>query len=366
MAIEKAKPRSKKPADPSVKKRGIPAKKKQGLIAPGSGAALFAIAFAAACGVGYAWTQHASREGLAGEIQRQWRSGELGAKRAGALAYASGDIEGLTVSDPQFALTARAAVIERAVSTYQWVENCSRGPCSVEMGWREGVLDASAFKTPGKANIAPRYQSMAMAGRVRIGTDSLAASASRQLASLGKPYPVGQADAEIAGLSKVDGGYQNFQGEPKLGDFRVTWRALAIGAPVTVIGERDASGDIVASNGRRFAAREGILSAPEFLDLTFWELPEFGWMLLGLGSISLALGVGGLVSAKRLEERKIKLAAGGAPQAAPDEGVKRTAPSRGLAKPKEYRAAAERRARMAEAAHDAKKEDGARAARQSS
>ena len=294
MAIEKAKPRRKPPAAPNILGSGKKEMRKPRLIAQGSGAAIAALVFGAACLGGYAAVQTTSRDGFAGEIQRQWRSGALDSRTPGALAYVSGDIEGLTVSDPQFALTARAAVIERTVSTYQWVEDCSKGPCVVAMGWRDGVLDAGAFKTKGHVNLPPKYQSMAMAGRIKVGINSLSASAARELGPLGRPYPVGQADADIAGLVKVDGGYQNFTGEPKLGDFRVSWKALAVGAPVTVVGERDASGDVVVRNYKRFAAREGALKPDEFLGLNFWELPEFGWVLLGLAVVSFVPGGGGL------------------------------------------------------------------------
>lgn len=353
MAIEKAKPRRKSPAAPHTLGAGKPEERKPRLIAQGSGAAIAALFFGAACLAGYAFTQMSSRDGLAGEIQRQWRSGILDSSAPGALAYASGDIEGLTVSDPQFALTARAAVIERTVSTYQWVEDCSKEPCVVAMGWRDGVLDASAFKTKGRVNLPPRYQSMAMAGRIKVGIHSLSASAARELGPLGRPYPVGQADADIAGLSKVDGGYQNFNGEPKLGDFRVTWKALAIGAPVTVVGERDSSGDIAAKNYKRFAAREGAMKPTEFLGLNFWELPEFGWVLLGLATISFVAGAGGLVAARRFEAQTLaKRGSGTGGLDAAGSASPRGALGRGLAKPKEYKAAAERRSRMEAAARD--------------
>lgn len=353
MAIEKAKPRRKPPAAPNTLGAGKPEERKPRLIAQGSGAAIAALVFGAACLAGYAVTQYTSRDGLAGEVQRQWRSGILGSSAPGALAYASGDIEGLTVSDPQFALTARAAVIERTVSTYQWVEDCSKGPCVVSMGWRDGVLDASAFKEKGRVNLPPRYQSMAMAGRIKVGSSSLSASAARELGPLGRPYPVGQADAEIAGLAKVDGGYQNFNGEPKLGDFRVTWKALAIGAPVTVVGERDLSGDIAATNYKRFAAREGALKPAEFIGLNFWELPEFGWVLLGLSVISFVAGAGGIVAARRFEGQILRQGtdeASGLGAGAPNSSKENV--GRGLAKPKEYKAAAERRARMEATARD--------------
>lgn len=264
---------------------------------------LTALALSLACAVGYGWSQRVSNVGFAGEMERQWRDGALGRRGAGVIVYGSGDLSGQTVSDPMFRLTVNGVLLERDVKSYQWTESCSAQGCKIVPAWTERWIDPSKFKTPGMINPPVPVLSMAAASRAKVGNVGVSAAAARSLSSLSIPYAVSVNDAELPGWVKENGGYQNFKGAPEIGAVRVTYRLVPTNIGISVAGIPGISGDIAPSKDGKFLAKIGVMTPPEFLGLEFWQLPRFGFALLGLCAALFAAGGFGLWSARKIERQ---------------------------------------------------------------
>lgn len=308
----------------------------------GTGWGIAALALSLVFAMVYAGANVQVHSGFAGEVERQWRDDRLGARGADAVLYASGDVHGQGVRDPVFKISAKGVLLTRQTRAMQWIERCGAdGACKVELGWGREWVDASKFKTPGYVNEPLRLGSLMIITRATVGKGAgdmlsnarppdaqaaipaqqllpeqagkvgLSVEAVRALLPLAEPYKVGDLDADLPGWSKVDGGYQNFEGKPGPGAIRATFTLLRDGVPLTVAGRADMHGDIAAKPGEIMASK-GALSPPELLNLPFWRRPEFGLGMLALAGLLFAAGAWGLWSARKIElemaERKRSLA----------------------------------------------------------
>lgn len=273
------------------------------VLAKGSGPGLVALAVSLCCGFGYGALRAPNSDSFEGELHGQWLEGSLGQKDKGGYAFASGDLEGQSVSDPQFGLRFKGALVERHVAVYQWRETCLAEGCKVSSGWGEGVADSSKFKTPGYDNPTPWTQSLAFATRAKAGGVPISALASRSLGALSKPYLIGANEPDIAGLSKVDGGYQSFMGPPAIGSVRITYSMVSFGTAATMAGAFGSDGDLTAGPGGSFLAKAGSMEPYDLLGLKFWQMPKFGYALLAACVVFLIAGIAGLSISLKIERQ---------------------------------------------------------------
>ena len=267
---------------------------------------LLAMGLSFACALGYAWTQIPDRPGFAGEVEKQWRDGRLYPIEGGPIKFVSGDLSGSGVSDPQFGVVLPSAVLYRSVKSYQYVEVCpAPGKCAVRLGWVDGYVDASKFQAKGYANIAPP-SSLVFASRVMVGKSGVSAKAVSKLTKLAIPYAVGADNNDVLGLLKADGGYQNFQGEPKLGSFKISYRHVPLATGVTMAGDLDQRGDLAPGPGDRFIAKQGAMKPHELLELEFWQLPRFGFALLAICAMLFIAGIFAMWSANKIERQIVE------------------------------------------------------------
>lgn len=285
---------------------------RKSLTAPGSIPGIFSLVLSLACAVGYGVTQMPSRDGYAGQVERQWREEGLGLRGPGLTLLASGDIQGRTVTDPAFRLTVNGIHLSRRVKIYQWMESCGAQGCQVKQGWAPGWVDASKFKTPGYSNPKPslppeQLSSLTLATRAVVGKGSITAAAASQLAPLAKPYKMGPDDVDLPGWEKTADGYRNYSGEPRLGSAQASFKTISNGLELTVAGYPDARGDIDAPRGSSdLLFKEGAMGADELLGLAWWELPRFGWALLGLSFALFVAGAFGLWTARDIERQIVQ------------------------------------------------------------
>ena len=258
------------------------------------------------CAMTYAWTQIPDKPGFVGEVEKQWREGKLFPVEGGPIKFVSGDLSGSGVSDPQFGLVVPSAVLFRNVEGYQYVEFCnSKKECSVKLEWSNQYIDASKFKTKGYSN-SQIPSSLIFASRVTIGKSGVAAKAISQLNGLSVPYPINENNNDIHGLMKFNGGYQNFQGDPKPGSFRVSYRHIPLGIGLTMAGLLDQRGDLTPGPNGRFIIKKGAMKPQDLLELEFWQLPRFGLVLLGVCAILFIAGVFGVWSSNKIERQIVE------------------------------------------------------------
>jgi hypothetical protein len=296
----------------SIGKSKKEAASNKALALPGSFAGLFSLVLSLACAVGYGVTQMPSREGYAGQVERQWRDVGLDLIGPNRTLMVSGDIKGQTVTDPGYQLTARGIYLSRDVKIYQWRESCTAQGCKVEAAWVSRWIDASKFKTQGYVNPAPtvapqQMSSMILASRAMVGKGAITARAASKLGALAKPYKMSPEDVEIPGWIKIADGYKNFEGEPKVGSVKASFKVISNGLEITVAGYPDGRGDIdLAKGSTDLLVKEGVQDAPQLLGLAWWEMPRFGWTLLALSSVLFAAGSYGLWTAREIERQIVE------------------------------------------------------------
>jgi hypothetical protein len=272
----------------------------------GSVYGMAALAMSLLCAIGYGVSQAPTRTGFLGEIEHAWRDGSLDVSKPGSLIYASGDLAGQWVEDPQIMVNVKTALLERKAETYQFMESCSGEACKVELGWSSDYVDASKFKTKGYVNQPTTAESFVMAARASIGKKGISAQAVNTSLNLTKPYLVGRYDPDIPGFEKIEGRYQNFIKEPVQGSIRVSFRYLPMGSGATFVGFPDSKGDLTPGPNGKFIAKEGALPPEVMLNLSFWELPKFGYALLALCAVFLGTGIFGLWSARKIERQMLE------------------------------------------------------------
>lgn len=282
------------------------------LALPGSVGGLLALALSLACAVGYGVTQITARSGYAGQVERQWRDSGPLVPGAGPSLMVSGEIKSQTVTDPGYQLTARGIYLSREVSFYQWSESCSKQGCKVELGWRSQWIDASKFKTQGYDNPKPelppqQLPSLVLASRAGVGNGAVTARVASKLGSISKPYKMGADDMELPGWHKSSDGYQSFQGEPRAGAVKASFKTIANGTDLTVAGYPNRDGDIDLIKGSSdLLFKEGAMTADKLLGMQWWQLPRFGWVLLALSAALLAAGSYGLWTAREIERQIVE------------------------------------------------------------
>lgn len=285
----------------------VKAGSQRGSLASGSWPGVIMLMLSLAFAIAFGYAQLPTKEGFAGVLERQWRDDVLNMRDPNSLVFASGDLKGQAISDPQFGVVLKAVVVKRTIKTYLWMETCNGTDCKVEGGWSEKSIDATKFKTKGYANPPVVYQSLAMASRASVGNKAISSTASRALGKFAEPYPIREIDTDIPGFYKVSGSYQSFpaNGAPKIGDIKVTYKAVQTGTGWTVAGPKDATGDLTAGKNGQFLANRGAMTPEELLQLAFWQMPMFGNVMLGLCTIFFVAGMFGLSTARKIERQII-------------------------------------------------------------
>lgn len=283
------------------------ARGQRGNLASGSWPGVIMLMLSLSFAIAFGYAQLPTKEGFAGILERQWRDDMLNMKDPTSLVFASGDLKGQAISDPQFGVVLQAVVIERTIKTYLWMENCKGTDCKVEGGWSEKSIDASKFQAKGYFNPPVVYQSLAMASRASVGNKAISSAASRALGQFAEPYPIREIDTDIPGFYKVAGAYQSFAADaaPKIGDIKVSYKAVQTGTGWTLAGPKDATGDLTDGKKGQFMANRGAMKPEELLQLAFWQLPMFGNVMLGLCAIFFVAGMFGLSTARKIERQII-------------------------------------------------------------
>ena len=264
---------------------------------------LLAMGLSLLCALAYAWTQIPEKEGFAGEVEKQWRDGRLYPIESGPIKFLSGDLVGNGVTDPQFGLVLPSAVLFRKVQSFQYIETCKNtSDCSVSMGWSDSYVNGDKFKNKGYVNQQPP-NSLMFASRVTVGKKGISSRAISKLSFMAVPYPVGVNNNDVPGFLKIDGAYQNFQGEPKLGSIKITYKHIPLGVGVSMVGELDERGDLTVGPNGRFLAKQGSMKPQDLLGLEFWQLPRFGFALLAMCAMLFIAGVFGVWSSNKIERQ---------------------------------------------------------------
>jgi len=226
----------------------------------------------------------------------------------GKLIHVSGELKTIApLTDPDFVMSAQAALLVRRAEMYQWKEQNEKGVNkggTVKGGTVKGANDKDncarvwwpehlhaacgeperPFRFPGKTVTARD----ATLGEFRPGILIL-----EQLPAT-VDLPIESAMLEAA-RARVDGPVQLSNGElylgsdprqPKIGDIRLSWR-IAKAGPVSLIGQQ-AGTDLVAFKTKGNAlllAQSGTLSAMEMLKIKEQEssAKAWSWRLLGGG-----------------------------------------------------------------------------------
>jgi hypothetical protein len=235
------------------------------------------------------------------------------------LVHVSGELKTTArLTDPDFAMSAHAALLVRNAEMFQWREVrdtdvSDRDKPRCEHSWSAERLDAACYRPhppfpfPGM-KVTSRDATLGafrpgilvlekLAATIELPTESATLEAART--HVGGPVQVTNGGLYLG----------SNPAQPQIGDIRISWR-IAKAGPVSLIG-RQAGTDLVAfqtSGNALLLGRSGTLSAVEMFKIesqesstTTWGLRLFsgcfmlaGWVM-ALGRLVPALLVGGLI-----------------------------------------------------------------------
>jgi hypothetical protein len=213
----------------------------------------------------------------------------------GRLVHVSGELKSTArLTDPDFAMSAEAALLVRSAEMYQWTrEEFSQGETHYVSSW-SAERRASVGLRP---NPPFRFPSIKVTARdATLGAFRPGKWVLENLQTT-VDLPIEPATVEAAGThgpvqlsnGKLYLGSNPWQ--PQIGDIRISWR-IAKPGPVSLIG-RQAGTDLVAfqtSGDPLLLVRSGTLSAAEMFKIRGQESSNETWMSRLLGGCFLLLG----------------------------------------------------------------------------
>jgi hypothetical protein len=229
----------------------------------------------------------------------------------GKLVHVTGELKTTArLADPDFAMSAEAALLLRDAEMYYWWDEKDRQP-----SWSAGrsAMDSKPTNPPfrfPRMNVTAHDATLGAFRPGKLVLEKLPTTIHLPI----EPATVEAARAHVGGPVQLTNGklyLGSNSAQPQIGDIRISWR-IAKAGPVSLIG-RQAGTDLVAfqtSGDRLLLARSGTLSAMEMFKIegqersyVTWLVRLFGgcfivagWlMVLGLGRLVPALLVGGLI-----------------------------------------------------------------------
>ena len=227
----------------------------------------------------------------------------------GKLVHVTGELKTTArLKDPDFAMSAEAALLLRDAEMYYWWDDKDRQP-----SWSAGRSNSKPTNPPFRFPYMKVTAHDATLGAFRPGKlvlEKLPATIHLPI----EPATVEAARTHVGGPVQLTNDklyLGSNSAKPQIGDIRISWQ-IAKAGPVSLIG-RQAGTDLVAfqtSGDRLLLARSGTLSAMETFKIegqernyVTWLVRLFGgcfivagWvMVLGLGRLVPALLVGGLI-----------------------------------------------------------------------
>ena len=203
-----------------------------------------------------------------------------------------------TVTDPLFNIKITGNKLKRTVEIYQVDQECDTDSdgnehCDIKYVWSEDLIESNFFSTTEKNPETKPYESETFyATDLKLGAYTIDQDLIKQLPAEEKIYDLNQASALENRLSIVENTYTTVDGEPRVGDIRITYTANK-STIVTAMGvqKENKLDAYIASNGYKVKAiKEGTYTGKELITKLKQENTSSGWTGRLLGFFIITFG----------------------------------------------------------------------------